>query len=875
MKLLNIYSIKGPNIYSYNPVIVMEVDLEAYREVHTDELPELTGALLEIFPGLQKHHCSKGYPGGFVERLATGTLLGHVMEHLALELQNMVGSSVKFGKTRFAEEINAYRLVFAYRNEQLGLAAGQKAYWCIETLLQRGKVDSAELVAELQEVLRKASYGTSTQALIDAAQKRGIPVLPLSTRSSLIQLGYGANQRRIQATTTDRTSCIAVDLACDKWETRQMLAGMGLPVARGYLATNEEEALAAMDNLARPVVVKPLDGNQGKGVTLNITTPDELKQAFELGKKYSPEILIEEFIQGNDYRLTVVNGQMVAASHRMPPYVTGDGRQTIRQLIDNVNAHAMRGDDHEKPLTKIKIDQVVLLNLAKQGLTPDSVLPQGIELFLRENGNLSTGGTACDVTEQVHPENRQLVERAIRVIGLDVAGVDLRMANIAEPISQNGGAIIEVNAAPGIRMHHYPANGKERNVADRIIEMLFQRGNGQIPIFAISGTNGKTTTTRLIQHVLMQTGQKVGMTTTDGIYINREMIYAGDTTGAWSAQLLLKDPAVEMAVLETARGGILKSGLGFQESDVGLVLNVSEDHLGLKGVHSLEDLANIKSLIAETVAPTGVCVLNADNPYTLNMAERVRGQVILFSLNQENQFIKNHVWAGGVAVVAANGAVKILKPGGSIHVLTIADIPMTYHGKALHQVENVLAAVAGLYGYGLGLDLIRSGLLSFYNDIESNPGRLNMVEGAGWKVILDYGHNIEGYRAIVQFAREVGCRRLLGVIGVPGDRQDESIVKVGKLAGDYFDRVWIKEDQDLRGRTPGEVAGLLRRGLVDGVRGTHFTIIYNEQEALKTMLSELREGDLGVIFYEKDPQRLLEIIKNYARAAEVEKVVPV
>lgn len=875
MKLLNIYSIKGPNIYSYNPVIVMEVDLEDYREVHTDELPELTGALLELFPGLQKHHCSKGYPGGFAERLATGTLLGHVMEHLALELQNAVGSSVKFGKTRFADEINAYRLVFAYVNEQLGLAAGKKAYWCIDSLLKGEKVDSAQVIAELEVVLRKATYGTSTQTLIDAAQKRGIPVLSLSTRSSLIQLGYGANQRRIQATTTDRTSCIAVDLACDKWETRQMLASMGLPVARGYLATTEAEALEALASVTGAVVVKPLDGNQGKGVTLNITTPEELKQAFELGKKYSPEIVIEEFVKGNDYRLTVVNGKMVAASHRMPPYVIGDGEHTIRQLIDSVNSHAMRGDDHEKPLTKIKIDQVVMLNLTKQGLTPDSVLPAGTELFLRENGNLSTGGTACDVTEQVHPENQQLVERAIRIIGLDVAGVDLRAENIAEPITQNGGAIIEINAAPGIRMHHYPANGKERNVADQIIEMLFPMGNGRIPIFAITGTNGKTTTTRLIQHVLMQTGRTVGMTTTDGIYINHEMIHAGDTTGAWSAQLLLKDPAVEMAVLETARGGILKSGLGFQQSEVGIVLNVSEDHLGLGGVQSLDDLANIKSLLAETVAPTGTCVLNADNPYTLKMAERVPGQVILFSLNPANQFVQSHLWSGGTAVVAASGAVQIRKPGGSIHVLNIADIPMTHQGKARHQVENLLAAVAGLYGYGIGLDLIRKGLLSFQNDITTNPGRMNIVEADGWKVILDYGHNLEGYRAIIQFAREMGYRRLLGVIGVPGDRQDDSIIKVGKLAGDYFDQVWIKEDQDLRGRKPGEVASLLRRGLTSGVRGTDFAIIYNEHEALSTMLQELREGDLGVIFYEKDPKSLLETIRNYVSRSEVEKVTPV
>lgn len=863
MRILSLSSIKGPNYYSYYPVIIMEVDLGKYSDIYTDQLPGFVPTLLGYFPGLSSHHCAKGYQGGFVERLQEGTLLGHVMEHLALELQSLVAKPVSFGKTRYHEQINGYRIIFSYHNQALGLEAGKLSFEIIRNILQKRVIDRAEILSRLKQELLQSSYGVSTEALLEAAQSRNIPVMHLSKRTSLLQLGYGSRQRRVQATTTDRTSCIGVDLACDKLETKQLFAQLGIPVARGYLAATFQEALKIMEEVGVPAVVKPIDGNQGQGVTLNITTVEELRKAFEIGLRYSKDILIEEYIKGNDYRLTVINGKFCAASHRLPPFVIGDGKHTIRQLIKKINTDDLRGDGHERPLTKIKVDQVVLLTLFRQNLNLESILPRGKEVFLRENGNLSTGGTAYDVTELVHPENQQLVERAARVIGLDVAGIDLRTADVSRPISRYGGAIIEVNAAPGIRMHQYPTAGKARNVADQIIEMLYPEDNGRIPIFSITGTNGKTTTVRLMQHILLKTGQKVGMTTSDGVYINRNLVYKGDATGPWSSQLLLKDPTVDLAVLELARGGILRGGLGYDRSDVGIVLNVSEDHLGEMGIDSLDKLADVKSLIVEMVHPGGVCVLNADNPYTFRMAKKCLGRVVYFTRNPQRLNLENHVQSGGI-VVAINGSmIEIMTKEENIPVLLVKEIPITWNGKASHQLENVLGVIAGLYSYGVDLELIRDGLRSFTGDISINPGRLNLVEHAGWRLILDYGHNLEGYRSIINFAQEIGYHRLLGVVGLPGDRPDDSIFRVGELVGQHFNQVWIKEDADLRGRCSGDVAKIIEKGISAQSQEIDIQIVVDEREALLLMLEKMNAGDLGVIFYEKDPEKLFKIIEEY------------
>lgn len=863
MKILSLSSIKGPNYYSYYPVIVMEVDLGEYIDIYTDEIPGFVTTLLGYFPGLNRHHCSKGYAGGFLERLQKGTLLGHVMEHLALELQSLIAKPVHYGKTRYDDQLHGYRLIFSYHNEALGLAAGKLSLEIVEDILQQKKLNLDQIFQRLEKELLRTSYGASTQAIVAAAERRNIPVMHLSKRTSLLQLGYGSKQKRIQATITDQTSCIGVDLACDKLETKELFCQLGIPVARGYLATTFPEALKIMEEVGIPAVVKPIDGNQGQGVSLNITTAEELKKAFEIGQRYSENILIEEYINGNDYRLTVIDGKFCAAAHRLPPFIIGDGKHSIRQLIKKVNSDKLRGDGHEKPLTKIKVDQVVLLTLFRQNLNLESILPQGKKVFLRENGNLSTGGTAYDVSELVHPENRQLVERAASIMGLDVAGIDLRTADISRPISRYGGAIIEVNAAPGIRMHHYPTAGRSCDVADAIVKMLFPQEDGRIPIFAVTGTNGKTTTVRLLHHILLQTGQTVGMTTTDGIYINRQLIYKGDATGPWSSQLLLKDPQVDMAVLELARGGILRGGLGYDQSDVGLVLNVSEDHLGGMGINSLEELANVKSLIVEMVNSRGMCVLNGDNPYTLEMAKNCLGRIVYFTKNPPNRDLENYANSGGIVISANGEMIEIKDSQRIIPVLSVKEIPLTWNGKANHQLENVLGVIASLYSFGIDLELIRNGLRSFAGDIQINPGRLNLIEHNGWRLIIDYGHNFEGYRSIIDFAQEMGYHRLLGVIGLPGDRPDDSMFRVGKLVGQNFNKVWIKEDEDLRGRSSGEVARILRAGICSATDGMNMQIVLDEQEALQLMLDDLGVGDIGVIFYEKNPEKLFKTIEKY------------
>lgn len=871
MKLLNLYSIQGPNIFSYHPVVVMEIDLAEYSTRYTNEITGFTQSLVELFPGLKEHHCSKGYPGGFIERLEKGTLLGHVIEHLALELQTIVSKPVYYGKTRFIDECKGYRIIFSYYNEQLGLEAGKKAFKCIDDLMSGKRVEPSRIIADLKKINLASEYGPSTKALIEEASKRGIPMLPLSSESSLIQLGYGIKQKRIQATITAQTSCISVDLACDKMEAKKILTQMGIPVPKGYLVTSLTDAIRAMEKLGTPVVLKPVDGNQGKGVALNIDSLFALKKAFEVGKKFAEKILIEEFIKGNDYRLTVVNGKMVAASHRLPPFVIGDGIHNIFELVQMINSDSLRGDGHEKPLTKIKIDHVVLMNLAKLNLKLDTVLPMGERIFLRDNGNLSTGGTAYDVTDLVHPENKQLIERAARVIDLDVAGVDVRIEDISRPISRYGGVIIEVNAAPGIRMHHFPTAGKKRNVAKKIIEMLFPEGNGRIPIFSVTGTNGKTTTVRLIQHILQNEYHNVGMTTTDGIYINQSLIYPGDTTGPWSAQVILKDPTVEIAVLETARGGIIKSGLGYDRSDVGIFLNLSEDHLGTLGIENLDDLLHAKSLVIETVKRGGICVLNGDDPHIVKAARLTQGQIIYFCKSLNNPVIQKHLQSGGKAVVLNNSMIETHYNNQVTSVISINDIPLTWNGKACHQIENVLAVVAGLTAFGLNLQTICAGLRSFKSDLQCNPGRLNLIEGNGWKVLIDYGHNHAGYKYITEFVEKIEHSRLLGVVGVPGDREDRSIYRVGELIGKKFDLVWIKEDIDLRGRNRGDVAEILKQGIFKVDQSIIRKVVYDEKEALKNMLTELKAGDLGVIFYEKEPEEIYKIVIDYIEKIDREE----
>ncbi len=862
MKILDIKVLAGANIYTYNQVIEMRIDLESINGIESRKIPGFNDNLLRLFPGLRNHYCSKGIPGGFVIRLEEGTYLGHIIEHLALELQVMLGHQVYFGKTRLEEE-SIYKIIFEYKTRQVGEFAARKAVEIVNSILEHREVNVETVIAKGEEIDRLYGLGPSTRALLRAAEERGIPWLGLGEGSSLYQLGYGIRQRRIEATIASTTSCIGVDLASDKIKTKELLLDSGLPVPRGYIVKTLSELKEIVLNLEMPLVVKPYNGNHGRGVSLNVYNWYDLKRAFFKARKLSDMVVIEEFIQGKDFRLLVVGNRVIAASERIPPHVVGDGRHTVRELVEIINSSAERGRGHERPLTRIKIDEIVSDYLKHQGYTPDSVLEEGQTVYLRINGNLSTGGTAVDITEQVHPYNCQLAVRAAGLVGLDIAGIDIITPDIRIPLESGKGAIIEVNAAPGIRMHHYPTKGKKRDVAREIINYLFPEDDGRIPIISITGTNGKTTTTRLVGHILSYKYNPVGMTTTGGIFINDQLIRPGDSTGPRSARTLLRDPSIEVAVLETARGGILREGLGYKKSDIGVITNISEDHLGINGVESLEDLADVKSLVIEMVRRDGYSVLNADDPTVIKTAENSSASIIYFSLESNNVVIKKHLSRGGNAVYLEGN--RVIYQQGEERQTIIKDvtrIPITFDGLAKHNLENVLAAISISLGMGINKSIIERGLLDFGKRWDDNLGRLNLFQTTGLKIILDYGHNPAGFKEVLEFMGKLDGDRLVGVIGVPGDRKDELVIKAGKTAGRYLDKIYIKEDEDLRGRNPGEVAGLLERGLIEVNFQGEYEYISSEKEAVKKALADLVSGDVLVCFYEKEPEQLAQLIRQ-------------
>lgn len=851
MQIEKIRVMEGRNIYSHYPVIELHVNLEDMGDRTTNSRPEFTSRLLEILPGLREHYCSRGRPGGFTERLREGTLFGHVIEHVALELQAAAGADVVYGKTRATDSPGIYRVVYEFTVREAGILAGQQAVKLVQTLLDGRDFDVQTILRKLKESIIQKTLGPSTAAIVAAATGRGIPHLRLSDES-LVQLGYGCQQRRIQASITSQTGVIGVDIASDKALAKRLLAEAGLPVPRGGVATNEEEALEVAEEIGYPVVVKPYNGNQGKGVSLNLKTPPEVREAFKLARTYSHQVIVEKYIFGRHYRLLVVGGRVVAASERIPARVVGDGVSTIQRLVEMVNADPRRGEGHEKPLTRIKIDPIVLMVLARQGRRLTDVVGDGEIVYLRENANLSTGGTAIDVTEEVHPENAEWARRAAETIGLDVAGVDLVVPHIAIPGGDAGGATIEVNAAPGLRMHLYPTRGQARPVAEAIVDHLFPPGSsGRVPLVAVTGTNGKTTTVRMVGRILQQAGLAVGMTTTEGVFLGQERLMSGDTTGPQSARLLLTHPRVQAAVLETARGGLLRGGLAFDCCDVGVLLNVSEDHLGQDGVQDLEDLVLIKSLVLEAVAPQGRAVLNADDPNTTLAVPRVRVPIVYFSSDQRNLVIHKHLAEGGEAVFLRRGQIVVSRGGEETRIISVNQIPATLRGLARFNVENALAATAATWALGISPTVIADGLRAFASSPTGNPGRLNLWELAGVKVIVDYAHNPAALAAFLQTARRLKPARLIGIIASPGDRRDESIIRLGEVAGRGFDVVVIKEDEDRRGRAAGEVAELLARGALAHLPPERVKVILSEQAALTWAIEQAHSGDIVAVFYEK------------------------
>jgi cyanophycin synthetase len=866
MTIETIRTLSGPNVYSHQPVLVMRLDLGELNEKESYEIPGFIERLLERLPQLHDHHCSKGRAGGFVERLHEGTYFGHTVEHVTLELASLAGCKATHGKTRYAGEPGIYNVVIEFCAEQATRYLLETAVEFVEALIAGEEFPLEERIGEAKQIIAETELGPSTRAIVEAAERRGIPWMR-ENEASLVQLGYGKNLRLIQAAMTDGTSAIGVEIAGDKDYTKARLAKASIPVPEGEVVSTEGAAVAALNTIGGTVVVKPLDGRQGKGVSLHLSTPDEVVNAFRIAREFSPDVLVEEMFEGRNYRVLVVGYRMVAASERIPCHVTGDGTHTVKELIEIENQNPLRGEGHEKPLTKIKKDDPILTTfMRKEGWSMEAVPQAGERVMLCAGMNLSTGGTAKDVTGEVHPSVRSLCERAARIMGMDVCGVDLVVDDIAAPVGKGGG-VIEINAAPGLRMHQYPGEGEPREVGRDIVEMLFPaNSNGRIPIISITGTNGKTTVTRMISHILIEAGLATGTTTTDGIYLNGVRIVQGDMTGPVSASTILQDKAVEVAVLETARGGIVRRGLGYDWSDISVITNVGADHIGQDGIESVEDILWIKSLVAERVREGGTLILNADDQRLARLSERdavsrVPKKYVYFSLRHDNPVLLKHCNAGGTGYFYRDGRIIELE-GGSEHATICANaIPATMDGTADFQIANAMAAVAAARAFGLSREAVGASIARFRSDAE-NPGRANLYRVGGGYVMVDYGHNPDAFDAVCRMAAKWEDRRVTGIIGVPGDRDDSVVEQAGRIAARGFHRIIIKEDKDLRGREAGEVAKLLCEAVNDEWPGTECRIVLDEVEALRTELQEMQEGQIVVIFYDK-LEPVLEALEEY------------
>ena len=888
MKIVSTNVYVGPNIYAHFPVIRHVLDLGILDEWPTGRLgQDFVGPLLQHLPGLHDHGCSYREPGGFVRRLREeeGTWLGHVMEHVAIELQNVAGSPVTFGRTRSIDgQPGHYNMVFQYKNAEVGREASQLALSLIHSLLpaelgsDAAPSDGWDFAEERDAFIRYAqrrAFGPSTQSLVDAAEEREIPWIRLN-RQSLVQFGHGRFQHRIQATTTGLTSNIAVELASDKEETNSILRDLGLPVPKQYVVRSSRDATRAATRIGFPVVLKPLSGNHGRGVSINLKTGEEVEAAFEKAREHGRSIVVESFLEGWDHRLLVVNGRLVAAAKRMPGHVVGDGEHTIEQLVDIVNDDPRRGVGHEKVLTRLEFDHQAELLLKKLDYDRDTVPEKDDVVYLRSTANLSTGGTAIDVTDSIHPDNREMAERTIKAIGLDIGGVDFLTKDITKSYREAGGGICEVNAGPGFRMHVAPSEGTPRDVAGPVIDMLFPAGQpSRIPIAAVTGTNGKTTTSRMLAHILKMSGYTVGLTSTDGVYIDGQLSVSGDMTGPISAKMILRDPSVDAAVMETARGGMLRGGLGFQNCDVAACLNVTADHLGLKGIDTLEQLAVIKRVPIEIAQKAAV--LNADDAHCLQMADYTDAETLSYvTMNPGHPLVKQHIRAGGQAFVLEEGMnghmIAIYDNEGHTALLWTHLIPATVEGRALHNVQNAMFAAALAYNMQVSLEDIRHGLRTFDSSFFQAPGRMNIFDEHPFKVILDYAHNPAAVRAMCNLVERFRAEgKKIVVLSAPGDRRDEDIQKIAEIAAGTFDTFICRCDDNRRGRGQDEVAVMLKNKLLQmGIDSNRIEVIPDEQEATSKALEIAETGDLILVLADAIKRTWKQII-YFNSGAKVEE----
>lgn len=885
----------GPNIYANFPVIRMVLDIGVLVDWPSVKCgKEFTDGLQQALPSLQEHGCSYRETGGFIRRLTEdeGTWMGHIMEHVALEIQNIAGSGVTFGRTRTTGETGMYNMVYAYKQRDAGIEAGHLALRLLMQLLPehlQQQVDYSidpefDFETELEQFVHRAQrreFGPSTQSLVDAAVARDIPWLRLNDYS-LVQFGHGKYQKRIQATVTSDTSTIATSLASDKEGTHSILKDMGLPVPKQSMFTNEDEAVSAVNRMGYPVVVKPLDANHGRGISINLTNDEQVREAFHVAREQgrSRYVLAESFVTGYDHRMLVVNNELIAVAKRVPGHVVGDGKKSIAELIDIVNSDPRRGIGHEKVLTRLELDAQAKRLMQDAGYTEKTRLKKDEVFFLRSTANLSTGGTAIDLTDVVHPDNREMAVRAVRAVGLDIGGVDFITDDITHSYKDVGGAIVEVNAGPGFRMHVAPSEGEPRDVAGKVLDMLYPPGTpSSIPVAAITGTNGKTTTTRMLTHIMKTSGHVVGMTSTGGIQVDGRVTVKGDMTGPQSAKIVLRDPTIDFAVLETARGGILRAGLGYSECDVAACINVTADHMGLGGIETLEQLAKVKETVVRVANDTAV--LNADDKLRLKMADHTRARHLCYvTMDPTHGLVREHIRANGRAVVLEQGIngdmITIYDNGAHIPLLWTHLIPATIEGKAMHNVQNAMFAAAMAYSFDKDLDEIRNGLRTFDTSFFQSPGRTNVYNEHPFKVILDYAHNPAGFRAMAELADRLdppGRRSI--VFSVPGDRRDEDIRESCEACLPQFTHFICKADSNRRGRGHDELPQLVRKYLLElGVEDENITVIAEEEAAIDHALNAAEEGDLLVITADDLSRSWKQIINLNSDKQESKETIP-
>jgi cyanophycin synthetase len=859
MKIIQKRIYEGQNIYSHKKCIKIDVNLDGYCEIPSKEIPNFNFNLVKIIPELKKHRCGIDEDGGFVKRLQEGTYLAHICEHIIIAIQNSLGIDVSYGKSR---EITGdiYYIICQYEYKDTVIEIANVAIDLINSLIKQFPINFKGRINIVKSILQKEKMGCTTKAICDAAKEYNLPVMQLG-ESNIYQIGYGKMSRFIEASIGNKTKCVGVDISCDKLLTKQLLQNQNIPVAEGNKVFNIIGLLQQAERIGYPIVLKPQYGNKGQGVILNIKNQKQLVEAYINLRNNQKDIIIEKYCLGKDYRVCVVNYKVVAASLRLAPFVIGNGIDNLKKLIDILNEDPLRGEDHEKALTKIKIDSELLACLSKRKFNLEYIPHKGEKILIRENANLSTGGIAIDCTEEICEENIECCINAAKTLGLDICGVDICTKDIRIPIKESGGVVMEINASPGIRMHHYPSKGKKRNVGKAILEMLYDEKPISIPVVSITGTNGKTTTTRLISHVLKKMGNNVGTTCTEGIYLNDKCIHKGDDSGFNSAKTILMNKDVDVAVLETARGGLVRNGLAYNLADVAIITNITNDHLGLDGINSMEELSLTKALVGEAVKKDGFVVINADDKYSKTIIDRFEAEKIYFSKYKENPLIQENIDKGKIAIFIENNKICAVNQNKKYEIASVEELPISYGGNLEYNIENAMAACAGLIGLKIDYCMISKGLMNFTH----NSGRFNVYNYCDRKIILDYAHNIEGYKAVISSLKKFkGINNLIGVIGIPGDRKNNVGYSIGEICANNLDKIVIKEDKDRRGRKVGEIAEILEKAILKTNKNANPKICLDEVEALKYAIQISEKDDVIVVFYEK-----IDLLLDFIKQAQI------